>query len=545
MPDINRLNVIKIAKEKQYTISGAKIPLDFYKKELNLAFFAIEEFGYEYNRTKTGNNQSKQYKYITLTKYSEHNNHRAKERDIIIHKSTSGEYHFFTRGDDTKFARGSIFDLIQGHANKNFIETLSILDKFIAKKGLGDKNLSLNIVRSTRDSEIIEKAISEHSNVRAIDDYAYLKSRGITPEMANHPLFKDQIYNAKHTTIDGTTYDNTVFPIRGSKGIIEYDVQNSDNLTQGFDIKNNTYKGKTEGAYTGFWRSNYDRTKPIDNIFIAESPIDCISHYFLNEEKLINKNILYMATCGTLQDSQIEVIQNAFQKGIPIYDDNFHIIGTKRPENLTLLFDRDLKGGYYSAKMLNAINFPDVQKPPMPNEVDLLMTSEEKKIANIGRASFANADIICSLNDKNNSANIHFIIPNNNNDKIYSKCTEKYIQHELYKLNRDNAYKTTATEPFSLKTQQNDNTKLAFTVSFRNIQDHWKIINSFIIDNKFNKSEKIKIETAILKDFNDDLKAIKGIDRQLQNIFDNRLKTIENPYKNFAHDNYKKPKIKI
>jgi CRISPR/Cas system CSM-associated protein Csm2 small subunit len=112
-------------------------------------------------------------------------------------------------------------------------------------------------------------------------------------------------------------------------------------------------------------------------------------------------------------------------------------------------------------------------------------------------------------------------------------------------VNIENTYKTTAAEPFSLKIQQNDNTKLAFNVSFRNIQDHWKIINNFIIDNKFNKSEKIKIETPVLKGFNDDLRAIKGIDKQLQKLFDNRLKKIENPYKSFSNDNHKKSKIEI
>jgi hypothetical protein len=545
MPDDNRLNVIKIAKEKKYTIDGAKVPLEFYKKELNLAFFAINKLGYEYNRRKTGNNLSKNYRYITLTKYSEHNNSKSKDRDIIIHKSNNSEYRFFTRGDDTKFAKGSIFDLIQGHTNKNFIETLSILDSFIVQHGIGDDNLSLNITKSTKDAEVIEKAISEHSNVRPIDNYSYLENRGITREMANHPLFKEQIYNAKHTTIDGTTYDNTVFPIRGRQGIIEYNIQNSNNLTQGFDVKNTTYKAKTEGTYTGFWRSNYDRTQAIDNIFIAENPIDCISHYFLNEKKLTNKNVLYMATCGTLQESQIEIIQNAFQKGIPICDDSFHTTGiNKRPENLTLLFDRDLKGGYYSAKMLNAINFIDVQKPPMPDKVDLLIASKEKKITDIGRASFANADIICSVNDKNNSVNIHFIIPNNNNDKIYSESTREYAQQQFHKLNMENAYKTTAAEPFSLKIQQNDNTKLVFSIDFRNIQDHWKIINNFIIANKFNKSEKIKIETAILKDFNDDLKAIKGIDKELQNALNKRLEKIENPYKDFLYKNNKNKNIK-
>jgi hypothetical protein len=132
-------------------------------------------------------------------------------------------------------------------------------------------------------------------------------------------------------------------------------------------------------------------------------------------------------------------------------------------------------------------------------------------------------------------------MPNNNSDKIYSEYTEKYIQQEFQKLNKENAYKTTATEPFSLKTQQNDNTKLAFIINFRNIQDHWKIINNFIVDNKFNNSSKIKIETAVLKDFNDDLKAIKGIDKELQNTFNRRLEKIENPY----NDNHKKNKLKI
>jgi hypothetical protein len=544
MPDVNRLKIIEIAKLRGYKMDGAKIPLDFYKKELNLAFFSITKLGYDYNYYKTGNNLSKQYKYVTLTKYTEHNNHKTKERDIIIHKSDSGEYKFFTRGDDTKFASGSVFDLIQGHANKNFIETLSILDEFIAKHGLGDDVLSLNIKQSSQNDNIIEKAIKEHSNVRPIDNYSYLESRGITQEMANRPLFKSQIYNAKHTTTEGTTYDNTVFPIRGNKGIIEYEIQNSD-LTQGFDVKNNAYKAKTTGTYSGFWRSNYNTHTQIDAIFIAESPIDCISHYFLNEKKLTNQNVLYLATCGTLQDSQIEIVQSAFQKGIPILNDHSEPIGMKRPENLTLLFDRDLKGGYYSAKMLNAINFPDTQKPSMPDKVDLLMASNEKKITDIGQASFANVDIICSVNDQNNSVSVHFIIPNNNNDTIYSEYTQKYIQQEFHKLNKENAYKTTPSEPFTLKAQQNDNTKLTFTVSFRNIQDHWKIINNFIIDNKFNKSGKIKIETAILKDFNDDLKAVKGIDKELQNSLNKRLEKTENPYKSFSNDNCKKSKIKI
>ena len=58
-------------------------------------------------------------------------------------------------------------------------------------------------------------------------------------------------------------------------------------------------------------------------------------------------------------------------------------------------------------------------------------------------------------------------------------------------------------------------------VAFNNHHYNWEKINQFIIDNKFyGYNVNFIRETPITKDFNDDLKAIKGIHRDYRITFD-------------------------
>jgi hypothetical protein len=57
-------------------------------------------------------------------------------------------------------------------------------------------------------------------------------------------------------------------------------------------------------------------------------------------------------------------------------------------------------------------------------------------------------------------------------------------------------------------------------VNFRNDKNQWGILNNFLLQHKFGKDSRLKIEQPVLKDYNEDIKGAKGLNAELSNRFE-------------------------
>lgn len=177
----------------------------------------------------------------------------------------------------------------------------------------------------------------------------YLADRGISQETMTSPVFKDTFYSREYRK-DGKIYNNTCVKLVNANGV--------QGISQRGLADGKKYKGVIGYKYGSIFTSNYDRSRPIDLIFVGESFIDNASHYqmkYLNTDK----NILYISTEGNITKGQIELIQLLLSK------QNIDI-----KNQLVYTFDNDHNGYLYT---LNLDSYLKYQKIP---EIENLTVEE-------------------------------------------------------------------------------------------------------------------------------------------------------------------------
>lgn len=105
----------------------------------------------------------------------------------------------------------------------------------------------------------------------------------------------------------------------------------------GLSQRNFEFKGCLVSRYDSLAVSTPDKTRPIDIYFIGESMLDAVSHYEINNERLKDLNIVYFSSEGSLTAGQIELFQNS--------------VNLVKPKNIISLFDKDIAGQGYNLKL--------------------------------------------------------------------------------------------------------------------------------------------------------------------------------------------------
>lgn len=470
-----------------------KKDLSYYKTAINLAQFMIDNYGFQ-EAARSSENYPRLKNPETGELY-------------IIKKNNKGHYTYFNPYDYSDRGK-TIIDFLQDrHSNDKFTFTIGhvrkILDNFLNNGYLEKQEHSKfnNIkIKSSNDFNL------DDFNIKPLYDTSYLNNRGISNQTINHPIFKGCIFNNTH--IDdktGQKHINTVYlMVNSDKSRIPAIIQKNKNFSGAFGEK-----GQALVA------SKIISKMPIDNLIVMESFDDCLSHFELNNKRLENINIRYVATGGSITDKQIDLISE--------------IITKQQVKNLSLSFDNDNAGYFFRCQTLAGLTFEDekfYKKNPL-----------------------AKAHIEVSKIDGNDKLGIaQFIYVTQ--DKETSIATAQKFADFFNKHQQLDKY----VEGKSFKLQQKEigNFHVKIQVEFKNLKEHWEVLGNFIEDLKFSNKLEFKREVPILKDFNEDLQALKFIHKDWfiykNEIYTNDVKSYLNAVKlsgNYAQEDIHKGMLKF
>ncbi len=246
------------------------IDFSHYKKQHNIVDIAMNRYGFRYNKPKSTKS------CIQLENGSD---------VILIRKNTLTQEYYYTNRNNN-YDKGDIITFILKRENWNLKEhknqLLSILD---------------NNYTDTNQIEIDNhKRPFDPSLLSECRNFNYLHSRNISSDTLSSTLFENRIQSFKVETDKGTFY-NLAFPL--------YDI--NQNIV-GADLRNKNYKGMAESSnkINSVWTSNHH--DHIKQIIIAESPIDLLSHYELDQKD--KQDNLYLSTGGQITQGQLELIRH-------------------------------------------------------------------------------------------------------------------------------------------------------------------------------------------------------------------------------------------
>lgn len=499
-----RKRIIELAQSLNYRTDGNRVTdLDFYKKEVNLVALA-ETLGYRVNPEKTGRNQAYSYHFVTMDK----GDPKAPDDRILVSKNAQGQFKYKSVIGADGFAAGSAIDLIQ-RSGKDFRGAIAHLDAFITQNGLGASPLNLSAAPVTRDD--LERELNSFSNIRKLgrtgEAMEFLKSRGFEEREVFSDKFRNRIAvslktetateNGKEVT--RVLHENVAFPMSGPNGISHALMGADGDTAQGFDVRNTAWKSGEHYKAGALWHSNFDPAKPIDTVYFTESPIDAMSHYVLNQEQLQGKNVLYTATGGSVGDAQILLLHKPFD-GIKFKPDpDRDTVILLKAKELKTLFDNDLQGGYHTCKTLAQVS------------VDTFSDSQGGLLKD--------AKVIPMTFPKQNSATVMMIAENMPAGEGAKWAQE--LGKQLQNLSGNSPYKSSQNERFRVQVPDISEGKAVVQVSFFNQQKNWQIFNKYLTEQRFGKGAKVAQEQPILKDWNDDLKAVRGLDKDLKEKYEN------------------------
>lgn len=544
----NRKQLLDFANAAGYKTKGSQIPLDFYKKEINMVDFA-RALGYNYSdktrNVSPGAFQRQRWFYMEKDqmKYPEAERKENASSQILISRRSEGptspnfkynEHYYFSQnlthsGERNK--HGSIIDLVQLHFKADFKDSIKIIENFVFNnEELKKKALPFHLSGTSVSEGSEVRRLESYHNIRPLTDTSFLNSRGIDNETINHTNFKGSIHNA--ISENGQNV-NTAFPIMGEKGLI------------GFEVRNHDFKSVIDYKNDGFYRSNVDHQSPVKQLTVMESAIDALSH---QELRRLNNSLpgkdsqqVYLSTAGSVSTRQVELMQMMIDKGMSsramllkeVPKENLKDVGRvtwqkdyngkavigqdgkpieiahvhyNKPERLQLSFDNDPSGAMHTAKVLGKLKVSDYFKVSKKDDplINLEIHPYMNKKTNVGRITWQ----------------INQPLELSNDAKLNVSASDKIAAH-FESLNTTYKDKLSEGEPFQITKAKDPSTKSeTVEIEFTNTSRQWNLAVDSIKELKFQNSQKVEILRPVLSDWNDDLKAVKGIDPILKRKYD-------------------------
>jgi len=263
--------------------------LERFKSEINLVEYAQSQ-GYEIDKKKSSKN------CIVLKDGTG-------DKILVGLDKTDGHYFYYSVTDERD--RGSIIDLVQKRKNLNLGEVRKELRPWLgmtySPSHTPTKQPVPKLTATTKDRH---KILAQFENMRALSNHPYLNQRGISEQTISDPRFEGTIYTDSR--------GNVIFPHSDREGIC------------GYEIRNQQFKGFSEGGTKGLW---YSKASQDDRkLVICESPIDCLSYHQLFSDP----HTRYFATGGTISEKQKDLLKGAFEKIIALGGEI--IVATDRDE---------------------------------------------------------------------------------------------------------------------------------------------------------------------------------------------------------------------
>lgn len=387
-------------------------------KEINLINFATASYGYVVDKKES----SKSWAVLR----------NEADDKLLIKKHDTGHWSFTNLRNENE--RGTITDLVKKEEpHLTFIQRVQKITNYkpSVQTGMDVSESSKNTFNKNYLKDVFK--LNENSSAYMVNE------RKIDKEiLLNDPKFKDKVL--VHKT---DKYLNTVFPI-----------SNKEKSISGFIVKNTGFSGymETSEHKDSLWISNYDKNKKIEKIFMAENPIDAISHYQLNKKELQNKNVVYMSSGGSPTKEHHQLIDTFIKQRS--HDEKNGFVET--------INDNDLRGRAFSIKLTA--------------ELQAIKKEDAPLISHVGYATKKDHSDI--------QANISF-----------KKATPEQISSFTNSFDKKQ-FEVSAAE-------RNDETKVVSVKFPKESKEHWDNLQKNL--NQFNKNE-VKSTYSKAKDFNQELK---------------------------------------
>jgi hypothetical protein len=500
---LNFIKMVNINQNREFTVFGekrfdteikseepkTKYDFDYFKKEISLPDF-LRLYGFEIEK-----------------KGSTKNCVKLKNEDtgelFLIRKNPTGNYIIWDPLNDV-FKGSTIIDFVlEKHKNEfpdrpfTFRDAAKLLTDYIEGKHF----VSSHISNYKLEAEIIDvnKISRELNNLKPFKDRAFLHNRGIEDFIIDSPLFKNKIFNHSFVDDTGTEHINTAFPMIGDNGVVA------------ISKRNENFKGMMGEKDNGIFisRDITDGGK-IDKIILIESAIDAISHYQINYEELRDKKVRYISTEGEFSENQTDIISK--------------VINKQTPDEVCFGQDNDLEGTHQITKLLSNLKLDEKLLKESKGEIPVIdIKSFKSKTDCWAEITYINEPI--KLKEAKDKSDYGALLEN---ERIKEKASEKRsgeINHVLdfFKVANEDLKGISHEEfPFGNSVSvDSKNNQAIVRITFNNHHFNWEKVNQFIIENKF-KDYNINLsrEKPVTKDFNDDLKAIKGIHPDYKITFD-------------------------
>jgi hypothetical protein len=470
--------------------SYKKWEIDSFKKDINLVSVMLT-FGFKHSKGSTRNSP----KLV---------NRSTGERYIITKKSGFFSYYSYNSAFDPSKPLPTIIDFLlsrpQGTIDNkmsiSFGQALEYCDKIkndipffindIKNSSFSSKVDPINDIDSSRGEKIYSDIANRLVNVF---DYKFFSSRGISKKTIDDQrinfMFSQYIYKNPATL---KSYINTASKFFSNSKLQSISVLNIPNKP----------KFNPCGDALGYSKPNHNFSDKLDLLSIFENSIDAASYKELNN---LYENYQLIYTGGSHSPNQVKLISD--------------FINFSNPSKIHFCQDNDPSGQMLKTGML--LNL-DIDKYINANYKDFSL--DENILARASGSAYIlrkddvfNRHIAC-LNIKFNDDNKNSLIDSLN-----------ILNQEISNLNiqYNNFAKSPLPDDFKFKldvVNLNDNS-CEVNISFLHDKQRWSNMFDFIHELKYKSLDFLVNDNSLLKDFNDDLKAAKGLHPKFKILTDN------------------------
>jgi len=429
-------------------------------------------------------------------------NPQTNDRIIIMNPHHPGNQGYWNPEDDTD--KGSLINFVKRRLGTTFpqnntrSENANVNAVLYNYLKLPDpvKQQNRQLVNPERLQNIeAHKFLSDYYKITPLYKKDFFRERNISFDTLEKSEFTGRIFNVQYQDPQnpGLVYTNVAFPYHLAH----------DTRIVGLEIRNANYKAHAEGSdrSNGIWYSNMPGK--LDRMVLVESALDALSYRELRRPD----NALFVSYGGNLTLDQIQTIKELKYKGNT--DANFEYV---------LANDNDKKGAYYDLMFLRELAAEKFSSQRLANPRNSI------------KLAFA------SLNALNPAG----AVPS----KVMAFADK--LMHELSPYNKhiDEEIKKGGLSNVVINELERD--KVKFKVEGN--QFLVEIPATYFAMHQFNKAlvlateleHKVKIDKAILNDYNEDLTLVKVINKNPELLAEiNKMDLHKKPEEKLAYSDLK------
>lgn len=373
---------------------------------------------------------------------------------LVIKVNANYQYTYFDIHDDSVKGR-SILDFVQkelakDHPNGKQPSLTSVaqtLDGYMTSGKVVAPDSSKYYIENTVWNK--DDNFTDIKSLKEINNNEFLKSRGFSERTLENPIFKGVFFERSYNK-DGIVHTNTAIKLFNYEGLA------------GLSQRNTSFKGCLGNRFDSLATSIPTKGTESDVYYLGESFLDCVAHYELNEKVLKDKNVAYLSSEGAITSGQIALF-NKF-------------VNEKNPKEIVTIFDKDLAGMAYNLKVNSELHLDGKTS-------NSVVTFHEDKVNKMVYLSISN--------------------PKGNEDELGKTLSTLFSKSNFADIVDNPAV--------DVQLMVKDNNLTTYQIAIPRQYDMLERAIEKIQELRFGPEKNISIEKPITLDFNDDLKATKGM----------------------------------